>query len=101
MSELERVGRLPVFVDEDQWARAFQAARQQVEVLYAQGVVDVPSGNVACTLRRIAVAIASAAVRAAAQDDTGDIEDVPGVTVDEIGSYTTTPSQGTPPTVAL
>lgn len=71
-----------MFVDEDQWARAFKAAQIQVDTLYAQGLIDVPGGSVNGTLHRVAVEIATAALRAAAQDDEGDISDVPGVHID-------------------
>jgi hypothetical protein len=84
VSELERVGRLPVFVDEEQWSRAFEAARIQVDTLYTQGLIDVPTGRVNGTLHLAAVQIATAALRAAAQDAEGDIGELPGVTVSHV-----------------
>src|SRR4051812_49138277 len=66
VSELERVGRLPVFVDEEQWSRAFEAAKIKVDTLYTQGLIDVPTGRVVNgTLHLAAVQIATAALRAA------------------------------------
>lgn len=88
MSELERVGRLPVFVDEDQWARAYQAAKDTVELLFSQGLIEVPGGP--AELTTVATRIATAALRAAAEDVSGDIGDVPGVHIDEIGNHTAT-----------
>ena len=70
-----------MFIDEEQWSRAFEAARTQVEALYTSGVIEVPHGGVNGTLHRVAVQIATAALRAAAQDDEGDIEDVAGVQI--------------------
>jgi hypothetical protein len=90
VSELERVGRLPVFVDEEQWSRAFHAARDEVSVLEGQGLL-LPQTRESRTL--IAHRIATAALRAAAQVDEGDIGELPGVTVshvDEIANHTDT-----------
>jgi hypothetical protein len=85
VSELERVGRLPVFVDEEQWSRAFEAAKIKVDTLYTQGLIDVPTGRVVNgTLHLAAVQIATAALRAAAQDAEGDIGELPGVTVSRV-----------------
>ena len=79
-----------MFIDEDQWSRAYAAAKAQVETLYAQGLIDVPTGNVVNgTLHRAAVEIATAALRAAAQDDEGDIAEVSGVRVAHIPNDTT------------
>lgn len=77
-----------MFVDEDQWARAFKAAKNEVDTLYAQGLIDVPSGRVNGTLHRAAVAIATAALRAATRDDEGDIGELSGVHIDEIHNHT-------------
>ena len=100
MTELQRVRRLPVFIDEEQWSRAFKAAMEQVDALYSSGVIDVPHGKVNGTLHHIAVKIATAALRAAAQDDDGDISDVPGVQVAQIRNHTANypppPSTGPP-----
>lgn len=85
--ELERARRLPVYIDEEQWERAFKAAKQQVDHLYATGLIDVPSGPVNGKLHDAAVQIATAALRAAAQDDEGDISDVSGVHVDKVRNY--------------
>ena len=70
-----------MFIDEEQWSRAYEAAKQQVEVLYSTGKIEIPLGGVNGTLRDVAVQIATAALRAAAQDDSGDIGDLPGVHV--------------------
>ena len=70
-----------MFIDEGQWSRAFEAAQLQVETLYSQGLIEVPHGKVNGTLRAVAIKIATAALRAAAQDDEGDIGDLPGVEV--------------------
>ena len=75
-----------MFIDEEQWSRAFDAARAQVETLYTQGLIDVPCGRVNGTLAKVAVQIATAALRAAAQDDEGDLTDLPGVSIDEVKS---------------
>jgi hypothetical protein len=85
--ELERARRLPVFIDEEQWSRAFKAAKRQVDILYANGLIDVPSGPVNGKLHEAAVKIATAALRAAAQDDDGDVGDLPGVRVEEMRSH--------------
>lgn len=77
-----------MFIDEEQWERAFKAAMEQVEALYSCGRIEVPHGKVNGTLRDVAVKIASAALRAAAQDDEGDIGDVPGVRVAQIHNGT-------------
>lgn len=82
-----------MFVDEDQWARAFMAAKNVVDALYADGEIDVPTGHkVNGTLHRAAVSIATAALRAAAQDDEGDISTVAGVRVDNVGSPPAAPA---------
>lgn len=86
MSELQRARRLPVFIDEDQWSRAFEAAKWQVDLLYSAGLIDVPSGSVNGRLHDAAVQIATAALRAAAQGDEGDIAEVPGIRVDHESS---------------
>ena len=79
-----------MIVDEDQWARAFNAAKSVVEVLYSQGKIDIPSGHpVNGSLHSVAVEIATAALRAAARDDEGDISEVSGVRIDEITNGTT------------
>lgn len=72
-----------MYVDEDQWARAYEAALNEVELLVAQEELHIP-----CTGKRaIAIRIATAAVRAAAAEpQTGDITEVPGVHIDEIAS---------------
>lgn len=88
MSDWQRARRLPVFVDEDQWRRAYAAAKETVQLLFSQGKIDVPSGPVNGSLDAVAVEIATAALRAAAQDDEGDISDLVGVHIDEIGSST-------------
>lgn len=77
-----------MFVDEDQWRRAFEAAKNEVDLLIASGEMTVPDtwGNLAKT--GLAHRIASAALRAAAQDDEGDIGDVAGVRIDEIRNHT-------------
>lgn len=77
-----------MFVDEDQWRRAFEAAMNQVEHLYATGVIEIPHGKINGTLRDVAVQIAAAALRAAARDDEGDIRDLTGVHIDEIRNHT-------------
>lgn len=77
-----------MFIDEDQWSRAFEAAKTQVEALYSQGLIDVPMGHaVNGTLHRAAVAIATAALRAASAP-VGDIGDgeLPEVHIDEVDS---------------
>jgi hypothetical protein len=89
VSELQRVRRLPVFIDEEQWERAFKAAMAQVDALYTCGKIDIPHGRVNGTLRDIAVSIATAALRAAAQDDEGDISEVSGVQVAQMPNGTT------------
>lgn len=73
-----------MFIDEEQWSRAFEAAKVQVEALYTSGVIEVPHGGVNGTLAHVAVQIATAALRAAAQDDEGDISGVAGVSVAQI-----------------
>lgn len=88
MQELERARRLPVFIDEEQWSRAFKAAMEQVDALYSAGVIEIPTGKVNDTLHRIAVQIATAALRAAAQDEEGDLSEVPGVSVAQIANHT-------------
>jgi len=95
MSELQEVRRLPVFVDEDQWERAVKAAESELELLYSQGMIDVPTGPVNGTLHRVAVSIARRALVAASAPE-GDISELPGVHIDEIGSQTATGSSGTP-----
>ena len=90
MSELERVGRLPVFIDEEQWSRAFDAAKREMRVLYHATDATIPS---AADLDSLATRIATAALRAAAQEDVGDVAELPGVTVshiDETPSHTDT-----------
>lgn len=79
-----------MFIDEEQWSRAYSAAKDQVEALYTSGVIEIPTGKVNGTLHRVAVQIATAALRAAAQDDEGDLGDVPGV---RIRSVDNTPPQ--------
>jgi hypothetical protein len=86
VSELQRARRLPVFIDEEQWSRAFEAAKTQVESLVARGILYFDGG--VKEWHAAAVAIATAALRAAAQDDEGDITDLPGVAVAEIGNHT-------------
>jgi hypothetical protein len=88
MHELQRARRLPVFIDEEQWSRAYEAAYAQVEALYCQGKIEIPHGKVNGTLRAVAVQIATAALRAAAQDDEGDLSEVPGVSVAQIANHT-------------
>lgn len=77
-----------MFVDEDQWRRAFTAAKNEVELLVASGEISVPDtfGDLAKT--GLAHRIAAAALRAAAQDDEGDIGDVAGVHIDQIRNHT-------------
>jgi hypothetical protein len=94
VSELERVGRLPVFVDEEQWSRAFDAARQEVGVMVSSYAVPYLSPQQQTSL---ATRIASAALRAAAQDDGGDIEEVPGVTVSHVGEIPNQTDKTRPP----
>ena len=77
-----------MFIDEEQWERAYQAAMEQVEILYSCGKIEIPHGKVNGTLREIAVQIATAALRAAAQDAEGDIVEVPGVQVAQISNGT-------------
>jgi len=89
VSELERARRLPVYVDEDQWERAVKAAESELELLYSQGMIDVPTGPVNGTLHRVAVSIARRALLAATEPE-GDVSDLPGVRIDEIGSHTAT-----------
>lgn len=70
-----------MYVDEDQWARAYEAALNEVELLVAQEELHILCAG----KRTIAIRIATAAVRAAAiEPQTGDITDVPGVHIDEI-----------------
>lgn len=88
MSELERARRLPVIIDEEQWSRAFTAAMLQVEHLYNSGVIEVPHGKVNGTLRSVAIEIATAALRAAAQDEEEDISTMPGVSVAQMRTHT-------------
>lgn len=76
-----------MFIDEEQWSRAFRAAMKQVDALYSAGVIDIPAGKVNGTLHRVAVQIATAALRAAAQEDSeGDLSDIPGVQVAQIAA---------------
>lgn len=77
-----------MFIDEEQWSRAFEAAMQQVEILYSTGKIEIPHGKVNGTLRDVAVQIATAALRAAAQDDEGDIGEVAGVSVAQVSHST-------------
>ena len=86
MSELERVGRLPVFVDEEQWARAFEAAKHEMRILYHSTNATIPS---TADLDSLAVRIATAALRAAAQDADEDISTLPGVSVAQMPNQTT------------
>lgn len=89
-----------MFIDEEQWSRAYDAAKNEVEALYARGLIDVPTGHVVNgTLHTAAVQIATAALRAAAQDDEGDVSSLPGVRVAQIRNSTTTYqySVGAPP----
>lgn len=79
-----------MFIDEEQWSRAYEAAKRQVDILYANGLIDVPSGPVNGKLHDAAVRIATAALRAAAQEDDGDVGDLPGVTVSQIPNHTAT-----------
>ena len=90
-----------MFIDEAQWERAFRAAMEQVEALYSCGRIEIPHGKVNGTLRDVAVQIATAALRAAAQDDEGDVGDLPGVEVAQIPNGTTnfyTQGMKVPPT---
>lgn len=85
MSELQEGRRLPVFIDEEQWSRALEAAKSEVESLYSQGLLEVPAaGPVNGTLHRIAVSIARRALVAASAPES-DISELPGVTIDEVG----------------
>lgn len=85
MSELQEGRRLPVFIDEEQWSRALEAAKSEMEALYSRGEVDIPSGmGVNGTLHRIAVSIARRALVAASAPES-DISELPGVTIDEVG----------------
>ena len=87
-----------MFVDEDQWARAFKAAKTEVDLLIASGEISVPEtwGDIAKT--GLAHRIAAAALRAAARDDEGDIRDLPGVHIDQIHNHTrSNPDRGASP----
>ena len=75
-----------MYVDEDQWDAAFKAARDEVEALECAGVL-LPQTHE--SRRTIATRVASAALRAATAP-TGDVRDLPGVRIDEIGSHTAT-----------
>lgn len=77
-----------MFIDEEQWSRAFEAAIEQVNALYTLGKIEIPHGKVNGTLRDVAVQIATAALRAAAQDDEGDIGEVAGVRVAQMPNST-------------
>lgn len=77
-----------MYIDEGQWSRAYEAAMQQVEILYSSGKIEIPHGKVNGTLRDVAVQIVTAALRAAAQDDEGDIGEVAGVRVAQIPNST-------------
>ena len=72
-----------MYVDEDQWERAVKAAESELELLYSQGMIDVPTGPVNGTLHRVAVSIARRALLAATEPE-GDVSDLPGVRIDEI-----------------
>jgi hypothetical protein len=85
VSELERVGRLPVFVDEEQWSRAFDAAYHELKtVVHSQLYGGDPLGSDPNVLKALSTRIATAALRAAAQDAEGDIGELPGVTVSHV-----------------
>jgi hypothetical protein len=75
-----------VYVDEDQWDAAFKAARLELEALECAGLLlpQTPESR-----RIIATRVAAAAVRAASAP-AGDVADLPGVHIDEIGSHTAT-----------
>ena len=76
-----------MFIDEEQWSRAFQAARYEIAVLEGQGLL-LPQTGESRTL--LAHRIATAALRAAARDEEGDIGDgdVAGVRVQQISNHT-------------
>jgi len=74
-----------VIIDETQWERAFSAAKSEVELLYSQGLIDVPTGPVNGTLHRIAVCIARRALVAASAPE-GDVSELPGVHIDDVSS---------------
>lgn len=97
MSELERVGRLPVFIDEEQWSRAYEAARQEVAVMVSSYTVPYLSPQQQASL---ATRIATAALRAASQADDGDIGDLPGVTVSHVDEIRSQTSKSEPPAPA-
>ena len=82
-----------MFVDEDQWSRAYAAAKAEVELLSnTDGMPELTPWQ----RNRLAVRIATVALRAAAQDDSGDISTVPGVSVAEIDNHTVTYRNGPP-----
>lgn len=87
MQELERARRLPVYLDVEQWDRAFKAARYEVARLEGEGLL-LPQTKESRTL--LANRIATAALRAAAQDEEGDLSEVPGVQVAQIANHTAT-----------
>lgn len=74
-----------MFVDEEQWARAYAAARYEVAVLEGQGLLLPQTAH---SRSLIATRIATAALRAAAQDSDGDVTELPGVTVSRIDEET-------------
>lgn len=84
-----------MFIDEDQWSRAFAAAKAEVEALECAGILlpQTPESR-----RIIATRVATASLRAASAP-VGDVADLPGVHIDEIGSHTATGSSGPPGSV--
>ena len=74
-----------MFIDEDQWSRAYEAARYEIAVLEGQGLL-LPQTGESRTL--LAHRIATAALRAAARDEEGDIGEVSGVQVAQISNHT-------------
>ena len=78
-----------MFVDEDQWARAYQAAKAEVALIFSNGDTDNLPALTVTQQNELATRIATAALRAAAQDEEGDISDLPGVRIVEIDGSTT------------
>lgn len=74
-----------MFIAEEQWSRAYEAAKAEVALLSStDGLPPMP----VAVANRLAIRIATVALRAAAQDDIGDIGDVPGVHVQHIDTST-------------
>ena len=66
-------------VSEDEWARAFAAAYEQLKYEYSRMLIDCSPS----VLRPIAARVASAAIHAATEAP-DDISDIPGVHVERI-----------------